>query len=262
MDAKSVVFWDVVTLWLHPLDVKLEEMLLLQALKLKDAVRVKSIGGTRVLALTEKVSKGDEMKHGAFAMSYNSTISGGSEHLVKGKMDSSEGVAYGRKRKVFVNFLHLHPVDISLSFKAGGVRNNQKRELGGVGEMAISAIGGLDDTRLKLGALQINNAFGSKSDLVDRIVKHYIFASMKQVHVLGNVEFLGNPVGLVNNLGTGVRDFFYEPIDGLTGGDGSKSFLEGLKRGTTSLGSNFGEGAFNTMSKMTGALGEGIAHIR
>ncbi|GMI17545.1 hypothetical protein TrLO_g14806 [Triparma laevis f. longispina] len=261
VDAKSVVFWDVVTLWLHPLDVKLEERLLLQALKLKDAVRVKSIGGTRVLALTEKVSKGDEMKHGAFAMGYNSTISGGSEHLVKGKMDSSEGVAYGRKRKVFVNFLHLHPVDISLSFKAGGVRNNQKRELGGVGEMAISAIGGLDDTRLKLGALQINNAFGSKSDLVDRIVKHYIFASMKQVHVLGNVEFLGNPVGLVNNLGTGVRDFFYEPIDGLTGGDGSKSFLEGLKRGTTSLGSNFGEGAFNTMSKMTGALGEGIAHI-
>ncbi|GMH83022.1 hypothetical protein TrST_g613 [Triparma strigata] len=260
VDAKSVLFWDVVTLWLHPLDVKLEERLLFQALKLKDAVRVKSIGGTRVLALTEKKEKGDEMKHGAFAMSYNSTISGGSQHLVRGKMDTSEAVAYGRKRKVFVNFLHLHPVDISLSFKGGGVRN-RKGELGGVGEMAISAIGGLDDTRLKLGALQINNAFGSKSDLVDRIVKHYIFASMKQVHVLGNVEFLGNPVGLVNNLGTGVRDFFYEPIDGLTQGGKLQPFLEGLKRGTTSLGSNFGEGAFNTMSKMTGALGEGIAHI-
>jgi len=261
MDAKSVVFWDVVTLWLHPLDVKLEERLLFQALKLKDAVKVRNIGGARVLALTDRVESSEGMKHGAFAQSYTSTISGGSRHLIRGRMDTEAALAYGMKKKVFVNFLHLHPIDISLSFKGGGVRSRNRKNLGHVGEFAISAIGGLDDTRLKLGALQINNAFGSKSDLVDRIVKHYIFAGMKQIHVLGNVEFLGNPVGLFTNIGTGVRDFFYEPLDGLKGGDGSKSFLEGLKRGTTSLGSNFGEGTFNTMSKMTGALGEGFAHM-
>lgn len=30
-----------------------------------------------------------------------------------------------------------------------------------------------------------------------------------------SVEFLGNPVGLVSNLGTGVKDFFVEPAQGI-----------------------------------------------
>lgn len=33
--------------------------------------------------------------------------------------------------------------------------------------------------------------------------------------MVGSVEFLGNPVGLINNLGTGVYDFFYQPAVGL-----------------------------------------------
>tara|TARA_B110000971_G_C19884930_1_gene442512 strand:+ start:512 stop:751 length:240 start_codon:yes stop_codon:yes gene_type:complete len=36
---------------------------------------------------------------------------------------------------------------------------------------ALSALSGLDDTRLKLGALQINNMYGARADIVDRIVK-------------------------------------------------------------------------------------------
>ena len=35
--------------------------------------------------------------------------------------------------------------------------------------------------------------------------------------------------GLLGNLGTGVYDLFYEPIDGLLGDNGS--FLEGLGKG-------------------------------
>ena len=30
--------------------------------------------------------------------------------------------------------------------------------------------------------------------------------------VLGSFDFLGNPVSLVSNLGTGVKDFFFQPI--------------------------------------------------
>lgn len=33
--------------------------------------------------------------------------------------------------------------------------------------------------------------------------------------VVGSVEVLGNPVGLVSSLGSGVMDFFYEPAKGL-----------------------------------------------
>lgn len=66
--VKTVDFWDVLTLWLHPLDVKLEERLLFQALKLKDAVQFKTVHGHRLLALTKKragLEEVDAMKSGA-----------------------------------------------------------------------------------------------------------------------------------------------------------------------------------------------------
>jgi vacuolar protein sorting-associated protein 13A/C len=39
---------------------------------------------------------------------------------------------------------------------------------------------------------------------------------------------LGNPVGLVGNLGTGVADFFYEPAQGLV--KSPKDFSVGLAK--------------------------------
>jgi vacuolar protein sorting-associated protein 13A/C len=32
--------------------------------------------------------------------------------------------------------------------------------------------------------------------------------------VIGSADVLGNPVGLFNNVSSGVRDFFYEPMQG------------------------------------------------
>lgn len=40
----------------------------------------------------------------------------------------------------------------------------------------------------------------------------------------------GNPVGLVQNLGSGVRDFFYEPLEGMSEGS-LEAFLSGLGKG-------------------------------
>ena len=63
------------------------------------------------------------------------------------------------------------------------------------------------------------------------------FPPTLQVHnVVGSFDFLGDPVGLLSNLSTGVKDFFYEPIEGLKP-DG-KGFLYGLGKGGTSLVSN------------------------
>lgn len=55
-------------------------------------------------------------------------------------------------------------------------------------------------------------------------------------NVVGSFDFLGDPVGLLSNLSTGVKDFFYEPLEGLKP-DG-KGFLYGLGKGGTSLVSN------------------------
>ena len=38
-------------------------------------------------------------------------------------------------------------------------------------------------------------------------------------------------MGVVNNLGTGVKDFFYEPYDGLASDGSLEAFLDGLGKG-------------------------------
>lgn len=77
--------------------------------------------------------------------------------------------------------------------------------------------------------------------------------------VIGSFEFLGAPVSLVQNLGTGVHDFFYEPAHALV--RSPEDLLNGLARGTTSLVQNTLYGIFNTLSKISGSLGKGLAHL-
>ncbi|CAN0356848.1 unnamed protein product, partial [Hapterophycus canaliculatus] len=88
-----------------------------------------------------------------------------------------------------------------------------------------------------LNALQLEHAFGGRAVFAEVMLKHYKFAFLSQVHkVVGSFDILGDPVGLLSNLSTGVTDFFYEPIEGLKP-DG-KGFLYGLGKGGTSLVSN------------------------
>ncbi|CAN0024439.1 unnamed protein product, partial [Choristocarpus tenellus] len=86
------------------------------------------------------------------------------------------------------------------------------------------------------------------------------YSLLLQVHkVVGSFDFLGDPVGLLSNLSTGVKDFFYEPLEGLKP-DG-KGFLYGLGKGGTSLVSNTMQGTFNTFNKVTGSLGNTLAQL-
>lgn len=66
-------------------------------------------------------------------------------------------------------------------------------------------------------------------------------------------------MGLVANLGTGVYDLFYEPIDGLL--DEHGSFLTGLSKGGRSLASRAIGGTSAFTSKITGGIGQGVSFL-
>ena len=51
--------------------------------------------------------------------------------------------------------------------------------------------------------------------------------------MVGSLEILGNPTGLVRNIGTGVADLFRMPYAGLTRGPGA--FVAGVTHGMGSL---------------------------
>ncbi|RLN51421.1 hypothetical protein BBJ29_007449 [Phytophthora kernoviae] len=97
-------------------------------------------------------------------------------------------------------------------------------------------------------------------DQSSTVQQHYVLQGMRQLYSLvGAADILGNPVGLVTNLGVGVKDFFYEPAAGLV--TSPQEFVLGLSRGTTSLFTHSLYGAFNAASKVTGTLSEGLATL-
>jgi vacuolar protein sorting-associated protein 13A/C len=77
------------------------------------------------------------------------------------------------------------------------------------------AVGNINDASLQLNALAVKDVRLNFSDLMDRIFYHYRQDATRQVYrILVSADLLGNPVGLFNNVSSGVADIFYEPFNG------------------------------------------------
>ncbi len=120
--------------------------------------------------------------------------------------------------KYFISHLQLAFEGVDLSFRATPqLRSKYKAKLTFnpmqvVLDFAGAAFGNIDEAPLRLSQLTIENAFGSPSTLVTPIMQHYQREGLREAYkVVGSIELLGNPVGLVRNLGTGVKDFIAEP---------------------------------------------------
>jgi hypothetical protein len=80
----------------------------------------------------------------------------------------------------------------------------------------IMTLGNVDRAPVQLNALLVHNARVSMDSLTQRVILHYSEQLKAQLYsVIGSADFLGNPVGLFNNVSSGVQDIFYEPYQGL-----------------------------------------------
>eukprot|EP01114_Cavostelium_apophysatum_P004048 TRINITY_DN1418_c0_g1_i1.p1 TRINITY_DN1418_c0_g1~~TRINITY_DN1418_c0_g1_i1.p1 ORF type:complete len:3212 (-),score=1062.70 TRINITY_DN1418_c0_g1_i1:26-9661(-) len=167
------------------------------------------------------------------------------------------------EKYMYFKIFLLNPIKLNITFNMTpgslntGSSNNPLR-------IAVQLVGNtfanLDNAPLRLNALMIEEAFTTQKELVSRITQHYTRQGMQEVYkILGSADFLGNPVGLLGNLGTGVVDFFVEPAQGLI--KSPQDFGKGLAKGTSSLVKNTIYGTFNTVSKLTGTAGKGIAAL-
>ncbi|GMF24638.1 unnamed protein product [Phytophthora fragariaefolia] len=175
------------------------------------------------------------------------------------------------ERRIYIETLQLHPVKIQLSItilnhygegedSITGLVSLVKLPIAVTKALLSSTFSQIDSATLYLNALHLNHAFASGAFLMSTVQQHYLLQGMRQIYSLvGAADILGNPVGLVTNLGVGVKDFFYEPAAGLV--TSPQEFVLGLSRGTTSLFTHSLYGAFSAASKVTGTLSEGIATL-
>jgi hypothetical protein len=90
------------------------------------------------------------------------------------------------------------------------------------------------------------------------IKKHYIIQILQQAYKLfGSLSVLGNPVGLVSNLGQGVKHLFYDPAQGLI--SSPLDFGKGLAKGSRRFVQHTVGGVLSSAGQITSSLGTGVA---
>jgi vacuolar protein sorting-associated protein 13A/C len=77
---------------------------------------------------------------------------------------------------------------------------------------------------------------------------------------LGASNLIGNPISLINTLGTGVEEFFYEPYQGFMRGGAAEGAL-GIVSGTGSLFKNTSLGLVGSLGKIGSSISAGILSI-
>ncbi|EDW02215.1 vacuolar protein sorting-associated protein 13 [Drosophila grimshawi] len=166
-----------------------------------------------------------------------------------------------QEQKNFYDKLHLGPLKIHVSFSMAG---SDTTALPGFLGSLVQGVGvtltDVNDVVFRLAFFEREYQFFTQQQLINEVQSHYTGQALKQLYVLAlGLDVLGNPYGLVVGLKKGVEDLFYEPFQGAIQGPGE--FAEGLVLGVKSLFGHTVGGAAGAMSKITGAMGKGLAAL-
>jgi Vacuolar-sorting-associated 13 protein C-terminal/SHR-binding domain of vacuolar-sorting associated protein 13/Autophagy-related protein C terminal domain len=160
-------------------------------------------------------------------------------------------------KNFYIASMEIRPIKLVLSFVPLKEENNGSDSFSTVARALGMAITAIDSVPVKLYSAEMNDVFGTRGQILAVIWMHYRAQLASEIFTLiGHAEILGNPIGLLNNLGTGVVDFLYEPVHGVI--KGPIGIGKGLIRGTGSLLKNTVQGTFGTVSKLANTFSTAI----
>lgn len=106
----------------------------------------------------------------------------------------------------------------------------------------------------------MSHVFEAPGSLIKIIATHYSSQLTKQIFkLLGSLAILGAPADFINDVGSGVKDFFYEPISAAA--LGPKEFIQGLDRGTQSLARGLFVGVVRGTANVTEVVNTNLASL-
>ena len=162
-----------------------------------------------------------------------------------------------RSTKIYFHLVKLGVLQIFITFKKASVSGGTKEIKYQFGLDLIKNIGGafanVSKAPFNFNELIVINSFQTFTDFSTTIGQNYLRQGIIQFYkIFGSIDLIGNPLGLVEKLGTGVFEFFAEPAKGLIGGP--KAFAKGLGKGINSLLTGVIGGSFESISKISGTL--------
>ncbi|KAI4489144.1 hypothetical protein M0804_004642 [Polistes exclamans] len=167
------------------------------------------------------------------------------------------------EQKNFFDLLHFSPLKIHISFSMTGTGSGPSA-VPQVLNVLLQGIGvtltDINDIVFKLAYFERDYTFMTHKQLISEATTHYVGQAIKQAYVLVlGLDVIGNPYGLVVGTMKGIEDLFYEPFQGAIQGPGE--FAEGLYLGVRSMLGHTVGGMAGAVSKITGAMGKGIAAL-
>ena len=187
------------------------------------------------------------------------------DKLCEEQLNIPEPQTEGAAQDVYFELLHLQPMQLDISLMRTERVNVEdtlqpSNPLMFIVDVMTMSMGNVNDAPIKLNALMIENARVSFPVLASNIRRHYTQEFLRQIHVvLGSADFLGNPVGLFNNVSSGVAAIFYEPYQGLVMTDRPQELGYGIAKGFGSFAKNTVFGFSDSISKLTGSMSKGLA---
>lgn len=103
----------------------------------------------------------------------------------------------------------------------------------------------------------------TESELTQTLLEHYLLSALGQLYkIVGSLDLVGNPLALVQSVGTGVKDFFYEPAHALiTNPNDIKKIGTTFAKGALSIVSNTADGMIGTGTSITRSMGRNVAKL-
>ena len=159
--------------------------------------------------------------------------------------------------KVFFETVELKAIKLTISYRTVAKKTHlavtkQSSEIVHILGKVASAIVNISNSPLSFSTIILKKSFKSVPELLHSIMYNYIRQGAVQFFkLLGASELLGNPIGLVRKLGTGVYELFEEPMKGLKS---PKDFAKGVGKGVRAFVSSAVSGSMESVSQVTGSL--------
>lgn len=160
-------------------------------------------------------------------------------------------------KKLFYEHILIHPMKLSVSFYPTHFPRSPADLPAGMKWIALlENISAVEEMDVKIKSFIVRNVMESQSTLANRIVTKVIRDMQSNLlglagNLIGSLSILGKPAGLYKNIGSGVQDFFYEPLSGLM--ESPLSFARGLTKGTGSLISGVAGGVVSSTAGILGS---------
>ncbi|KAJ1462144.1 hypothetical protein M885DRAFT_506262 [Pelagophyceae sp. CCMP2097] len=166
--------------------------------------------------------------------------------------------ALALRQRGFVDALVLHPMEFTISFEPTSAERDDVHVLSALAY--VQRLAAIDSATIKLNSFLVERALESPAALVDRVVRHYAYSVVSQLHrIVGSLASFGAPANLVATIGGGVKEFFYAPAEGLL--VSPKDFAKGLYKGTTGLVSSTVGGLTSSVAGVGNAVSTNVSML-